>query len=225
MLEWLPIGPVGRGDPIWYVNLKNRNCGAVPGFSAPLNTVEEAAQALCSGLAGDDAAWQQGTSALDTMERPVEGVSDCYTVVAYDVLQDIAAVRQQRPDARLQLAARNGTACQPQLSGLEDEDGSSPVGVCPGSAIVLSGNVTGLPTGSVREVSVGTATAKVWQRQSFVDNNHPLEFYFLAPALAQGAPATVSVTVTDADYPVGGTVTFDYAADQTACPQAPSTGP
>lgn len=226
MLDWLPIGPVGRGDPVWYVGLRNLNCAALPEYAEPLSTMEEAAQALCLGLEGNQAAWEQGVSALEAMAQPIDGVSDCYSVAAYEVLQSVAAFRKQKPNVPVELAALPGTACQPDLKALENDAADSPPAeVCAGDAIVLFGNLTGLPTGSVRSVNVGTTTAPVWQRRSFTDSNHPFEFYFLAPPLQAGDPTTATVTVADADYPVAGSATFDYAADQDTCQQAPGTAP
>ncbi|MCD5344472.1 hypothetical protein LR392_19805, partial [Arthrobacter sp. AK04] len=224
VLDWLPIGPVGRGDPIWYRNLRGMDCGVLPGNSEPFNTVEEAAKALCLGLAGDQAAWDAGASALDTMPPPFEG--DCWSATALEVLRPIAAVRQQKPGVSVKLAPRPGTACLPELTGLEDSEGNSPPFlVCPGQAIVLSGNITGLPAGTVRSVYVGATAAPVLQRQSFIDTNHPLEFYFLAPPLEAGQPTTAEVSIADADWPVRGSASFEYAPDQSTCPQVPGTAP
>lgn len=224
VLDWLPIGPVGRGDPIWYRNLRGMDCGSLPEYAGPFNTVEEASKTLCLGLTGDQAAWEAGASALDTMPPPFEG--DCWSATALEILRTIAVVRQQNPGVSVELAPRRGTACPPELSGLEDSEGNSPPFlVCPGQAIVLSGNITGLPTGTVRSVYVGTRTATVLQRQSFIDTNHPLEFYFLAPPLDPGQPTTAEVSIADADWPVSGSASFEYATDQGTCPQAPGTAP
>lgn len=224
VLDWLPIGPVGRGDPIWYRNLRGMDCGSLPEYAGPSNTVEEASKTLCLGLTGDQAAWEAGASALDTMPPPFEG--DCWSATALEILRTIAVVRQQNPGVSVELAPRRGTACPPELSGLEDSEGNSPPFlVCPGQAIVLSGNITGLPTGTVRSVYVGTRTATVLQRQSFIDTNHPLEFYFLAPPLDPGQPTTAEVSIADADWPVSGSASFEYATDQGTCPQAPGTAP
>lgn len=224
MLDWLPIGPVGRGDPIWYRNLRGTDCASLPEYTGPFNTVEEAAKALCLGLTGDQASWDAGASALDTMPPPFEG--DCWSATAIEVLRTIAAVRQQKPGVTVKLAPRPGTACLPELAGLEDSEGNSPPFlVCPGQSIVLSGNITGLPAGTVRSVYVGTTTAQVMQRQSFIDTNHPLEFYFLAPPLDPGQPTAAEVSIADADWPVSGSASFEYATDQGTCPQAPGTAP
>ena len=224
VLDWLPIGPVGRGDPIWYRNLRGMDCGSLPEYTGPFNTVEEAAKTLCLGLTGDQAAWDAGASALDTMPPPFEG--DCWSATAIEILRTIAVVRKQNPGVSVELAPRRGTACPPELSGLEDIEGNSPPFlVCPGQAIVLSGNITGLPAGTVRSVYVGTTTAPVMQRQSFIDTNHPLEFYFLAPPLEPGQPALSEVSIADADWPVSGSASFEYATDQGTCPQAPGTAP
>lgn len=224
VLDWLPIGPVGRGDPIWYRNLRGMDCGTLPGYAEPFNTVEEAAKTLCLGLKGDQAAWDAGASALDTMPPPFQG--DCWSATAIEILRTVAAVRHQKPGVSVELAPRRGTACPPELTGLEDSEGNSPpFQVCPGQAIVLSGNITGLPTGSVRSVYVGATTAPVLQRQSFADSNHPLEFYFLAPPLEPGQPSTAEVSIADADWRVNGSASIEYATDAGTCPQAPGTTP
>lgn len=222
VLEWLPIGPVGRGDPVWYVNLKNLDCQSLEDFSEPLSTMQAAAKTLCLGLKGDQAAWEKGASALRAMPLPP---SDCWSVAAYEVLGKVAAVRRQKPDALVELAPRPGTACPPELQGLEDDEGSPPFLVCPGHAIVLVGNVTGLPAGTVRSVKVGTTTAPVQQRQSSTNNDYPLEFYFLAPPLSAGDPTTANVSIADADWVVKGTASFEYAADQSTCPPTPGAVP
>ncbi|MFB9404593.1 hypothetical protein [Pseudarthrobacter polychromogenes] len=224
VLDWLPIGPVGRGDPIWYRNLRGMDCGSLPEYAGPFNTVEEGAKTLCLGLTGDQAAWDAGASALDTMPPPFEG--DCWSATAIEILRTIAVVRQQNPGVSVELAPRRGTACPPELAGLEDSEGNSPPFlVCPGQSIVLSGNITGLPAGTVRSVYVGATIAAVLQRQSFIDTNHPLEFYFLAPLLDPGQPTTAEVSIADADWPVRGSASFEYATDQGTCPQAPGTAP
>ena len=219
MLDWLPIGPVGRGDPIWYVRLKDLNCESVPGFSEPFNTVEEAARTLCFGLKGDQAAWEAGVPALSTSPP------DCWSEAAQQILSNIAAVRIQKPDAIIELAPRPGTACVPKLKAVQDDAGDSqPFQVCAGDVLILDGSVTGLPAGTVRSVNVGSATALVSQRQSFTDTNFPFEFYFLAPPLAEGQPTTAEVSIADADWQVQGSASFEYAADQSTCP-APGAAP
>lgn len=222
VLEWLPIGPVGRGDPVWYVNLKDLNCQSLEEFSEPLSTMQAAAKTLCQGLKGDQAAWEKGASALATMPLPP---SDCWSAAAYEVLGKVAAVRRQKPEALVELVPRPGTACPPELVGLEDDEGSLPFLVCPGSAIVLVGNVTGLPAGTVRSVKVGSTTAPVQQRQSSTNNDYPLEFYFLAPPLAAGDPTTANVSIADADWVVRGSASLEYAADQSTCPTTPGAVP
>jgi hypothetical protein len=216
VLDWLPIGPVGRNDPIWYVRLKDLNCESIPGFSEPFNTVEEAARTLCLGLKGDRAAWDAGVSALSTSP------TDCWSEAAHEILNNIAAVLDQKPNAIVELAPRPGTACVPELTGVQDDEGDSqPFLVCAGDVLILDGNITGLPAGTVRSVNVGSTTAPVSQRQSFTDTNFPLEFYFLAPPLAEGLSTTAEVSIVDADWLVQGTASFEYAADQSTCPQAP----
>ncbi|SFT91685.1 hypothetical protein [Arthrobacter sp. ov118] len=223
MLEWLPIGPVGRDDPIWYAWLRDRDCDKLPGFDEPLDTMEKAAKTLCLGLAGDQAAWDVGASALETMPVPTLGNSDCWSVVAYTLLRDVASFRSQKPDMPFKLAAGSGTACQPDLEALKDDAGDSPISVCAGDALALVGTLGGLPAGAIRTVKVGTTTAEVRQRKSFEDKNFPFEFYFEAPAPVPGEPTTVNVTVADADWSVEGSASFDYAADPSTCPPSPGS--
>lgn len=219
MLDWLPIGPVGRGDPVWYVNLKGGNC-TTQGDPDSATTMEELAPTLCLGLNGGHAAWERGAAALARIPAPTLATSDCWSVTAYEVLQNIANFRKQNPAVPFILAARRGTACPPDLKFLEDDlRNSPPAPVCAGAAVVLVGTLEGLPAGSVRSVSVGTAIAAVGFRDSPDDFNYPPgDLYFLAPPIAAAGPTTVNVTVADADYPVQGTVTLDYADPQTCLP-------
>jgi hypothetical protein len=220
VLDWLPIGPVGRGDPVWYAGLKDRNCGAVPDSDDPPVTVERVARKLCLGLKGQKAAWEEGASALDTMPPPKLPNSDCWSVKAYEVLRDVAAFRRQKPDVPFKLAPLPGTACPPELKDLSVV-GRPSDSVCPGDIILLGGTLGGLPANSISEVNVGTTTAKVGHRASPPGDSYPLgDFYFKAPTPVQGAPATVDVTVAKAKLSVKGTTSFAYAVDQNTCLQA-----
>lgn len=219
VLDWLPIGPVGRGDPVWYVDLKGLNC-TTQGDAGTATTMLELAPTLCLGLNGDQAAWESGAAALATIPAPTLATSDCWSVAAYDVLQDIAGFRRQNPAVPFTLAPRPGTACPPDLKFLEDDARNSPPApVCAGAPVVLVGTLEGLPAGSVRSVSVGTAIAAVGFRNSPDDFNYPPgDLYFLAPPIEEAGPVTVSVAVAVADYPVQGTVTLDYADPQACLP-------
>jgi hypothetical protein len=187
--------------------------------------MDRAAKKLCLGLKGDQAAWDQGASALETMAEPNLGNSDCWSVVAYKLLREIAVFRRQKPDVPFKLVAVSGTACQPDLEALQDDVGDSPpISVCAGDAIVLVGTLGGLPVGTLRTVNVGTTTAQVRHRKSLEDNNYPFDdFYFQAPTPVPGEPTTVNVTIADADWSVEGSASFEYAADQSTCPPSPSS--
>lgn len=214
VLEWLPIGPVGRNDPIWYVRLKDLNCASIPDSNEPFNTVEEASKTLCLGLRGDQAAWDAGIAALSTSP------TDCWSEAAHEILSNIAAVRKQKPDAIVELAPRTGTACVPELTGLLDAEGiSEPSPVCPGDVVILDGSVTGLPAGTVRSVKVGPTTALLQQGSTSND------LYFLAPRLTEGQSTSAEVSIADSDWLVQGSASFEYAADQSTCPQAPGAAP
>jgi hypothetical protein len=217
-LAWLPIGPVGRGDPDWYVALTDRKCDKLDGFDEPLDTMQKVAKKLCQGLDGDQAAWEDGASGLAAMPAPPP--DDCWSVKAYKVLRDVAAFRRQKPEVPFQLAGGSGTACEPTLETLEDDAGSNPpIFVCAGDAIVLVGRLGGLPAGTIRSVNVGTTTAVVRHRDSSADNSRPFgDFYFLAPPLVTGASTRVDVTVADDDWKVTGSASFDYEADPRKCP-------
>lgn len=225
MLGWLPIGPVGRGDPTWYVALKDRNCGGDgvdPGSAA---SMQDLAPVLCRGLNGDEAAWESGISALDTITPPT--ADQCWDKAAYDVLRNIAAFREQNPETPFKLAALPGTACPPDLKFVEDTDRNSPpAGVCEGDVIIMAGTLEGLPAGTVRSVRVGATTAPVLFRTSQPDDDYPPgDLYFLAPSpVAAGETSAVSVSISLADYPVSGTATFDYAAAG-ACGQTRGSTP
>ena len=223
VLDWLPIGPVGRGDPIWYVRLKDRDCDKLEDVSGAMETMDQAAKKLCLGLNGDQAAWAEGAAALETMAEPDPG--DCWSAVAYKKLRDVAAFRRQKPDVPIKLAAVSGTACKPNLAALQDDAGDSPpISVCAGAAIVLVGTLGGLPVGSLRTVNVGTTTVQVRHRKSLEDNNYPFgEFFFLAPTPVPGEPTTVNVAFADADWSVEGSASFEYAADQSTCPPSPGS--
>lgn len=225
VLDWLPIGPVARGDPVWYVQLKDRDCDNLQGFNEPLDTMEKAAKTLCLGLGGDQDAWAKGASALEAMAEPNIGKDDyCWSIAAYKLLRNVAAFRRQKPDVPFRLAAVSGTACPPALETLQGEaQDQPPTSVCSGDDIILIGTLGGLPADAIRTVNVGTTTAQVRQRRSFEDNNHPFEFYFQAPTYVLGEPTTVDVTIADANFPVKGSASLEYAADQSTCPPSPGS--
>lgn len=53
VLDWLPIGPVGRGDPIWYLRLKDRDCDKLEDVSGAMETACKPNLAALQDDAGD----------------------------------------------------------------------------------------------------------------------------------------------------------------------------
>lgn len=227
VLEWLPIGPVGRADPAWFVALKDQKCGSLEGSGEPF--VEETAMRLCQGLDGkNQAAWEIGASKLIAMEPPPS--EDCYSSSAYRVLRQLVDFRAKNPNVPFKLAPGRGTACEPTLESLKtfDKDADVPVvSVCAGDAIVLVGALGGLPAGSIRTVNVGATTATVQYRGDSGDRTYPFgEFYFPAPPQSEAGSATPNVTIALANWNVTGSASFEYAVDQSACPGfVPPEGP
>jgi hypothetical protein len=205
------------------VGLKDLDCQSVDEFSEPLDSMQAAAKTLCLGLTGDQAAWEKGVSALDTMPPPPAG--DCWSEKAYELLRNVAAFRREKPDVPFKLAVLPGTACPPELRGLSDRKGDPSDSVCPGDMILLVGPLGGLPANSISEVKLGTTTAKVQHRESPPGDNYPLgDFYFKAPSVPDKPPVpgkqtTVDVTISMAKLSVKGSASFAYAADQTTCLQ------
>jgi hypothetical protein len=190
-------------------------------FGEPLDTVDKVGNKLCHGLKGNQAAWDVGTTALDALEPP--NPQDCHSVAAYGVLQKVAKIRRESPDAPFRIAAGSGTACPPTLDGLQPPDS-----VCAGDPIVLDGRLGGLPAGAIRTVNVGvgTTTAVVQYRVSS-GNNGPFpfgdflpfgDFYFEAPTLAAGGATRVDVTIAANAWSVKGTASLEYKLDQSTCP-------
>ncbi|NKX54470.1 hypothetical protein [Arthrobacter mobilis] len=222
VLGWLPVGPVGRDDPTWYLYLKSGNCEQVPEPNEPPDTVEDVAKLFCAAVTGDESAWAPAAEQLAGLS--VTEDSDCWSRAAYPVLQSVVDFHQQNPGTPFQLAEGSGLACEPTFYDLDD-DGSDNNGrnaaasVCGGTTMHMVGTLGGLPAGSIRSVTVDTkpepATVPVEQVGP--------DFVFLAPPTAE--EGVVSVSVADGDWLVTESVDLQYLGDPSTCPGFESPDP
>jgi hypothetical protein len=212
----LPIGPVGPGEPEWYVALRAGTCDhdSLAGASA-----QDAASLLCrAAVTNDEALWSQGAAALAAAPPP----ESCHDVAAVAMLQRLVQFHEEYPEVVPVLVDTPGTACPLSVTGLAsapDEAGESSllVPTCGGVAVHLRGNVQdrALPVGSVQFVIVGSASVPIqW------DSTGPL--FVAPPASDPEAGGSVPVVLSGSGYaledPARSTVSLDYAPGATTCP-------
>lgn len=192
MVTWLPIGPVGPGEPGWYVALRAMNCDydALSGSS-----VQDAASSLCTAAVTDDSAlWALGEQQL--IASDVAGT--CHDQAATAALSRLMEFHRQYPGSTPVLVDAPGTACPLEVTRLSTlPDGEFvfdlDVPACGGTPVYLSGNLldAALPPGSVRSVTVGGTPVPIeWEGGP----------HFLAPPPPASNP--VAVVLADADYPI-----------------------
>ena len=224
VISWLPIGPVGRGDPTWYLYLKSGNCDQLAEPAEQPESVQDVAKVFCLAVAGDEAAWTRGSELLAGLPVPD---SDCWSSTANSVLRSVVDFRQRNPGVAYELVEGSGLACEPTFYDLDD-DGSDNNGrnaaasVCGGTQMHMIGTLGGLPAGSIRSVVVGT------QPEPTTVPVEPLgpDFVFRAPPSAQEGSTTVSVA--DGDVLVTESVDMEYVGDPSTCPgfePPPDPGP
>jgi hypothetical protein len=224
VISWLPIGPVGRGDPTWYLYLKSGNCDQLAEPGEQPESVQDVAKLFCLAVAGDEAAWTRGGELLAGLPVPD---SDCWSSAANSVLRSVVDFRQRNPGVAYELVEGSGLACEPTFYDLDD-DGSDNNGrnaaasVCGGTQMHMIGTLGGLPAGSIRSVVVGT------QPEPTTVPVEPLgpDFVFRAPPSAREGSTTVSVA--DGDFLVTESVDMEYVGDPSACPgfePPPENGP
>jgi hypothetical protein len=212
----LPIGPVGPGEPGWYVALRAGTCDhdSLAGASA-----QDAASLLCrAAVTNDEALWSQGAAALAAAPPP----ENCHDVAAVAMLQRLVQFHRDHPEDVPVLVDTPGTACPLSITGLAtapDGAGESalPVGACGGVPVHLRGNVQdrALPVGSVQFVTVGSTPVPVQWGSSG-------PFFLAPPAPVPEAGGSLPVALSGSGYvledPALSTVALDYAPGTTACP-------
>ncbi|MFW3385697.1 UNVERIFIED_CONTAM: hypothetical protein RF648_06800 [Kocuria sp. CPCC 205274] len=212
----LPIGPVGPGEPGWYVVLRAGTCDydSLAGASA-----QDAASLLCqAGVTNDEALWSRGAAALAAAPLP----QSCHDVAAVAMLQRLVQFHRDHPEDVPVLVDTPGTACPLSITGLAtapDEAGESalPVPPCGGVPVHLRGNVQdrALPVGSVQFVTVGPTPVPIqWASTG--------PFFVAPPAPIPEAGGSLPVALSGSGYvledPALSTVALDYAPGTTACP-------
>ena len=212
----LPIGPVGPGEPGWYVALRAGTCDhdSLAGASA-----QDAASLLCrAAVTNDEALWSQGAAALAAAPLP----QSCHDVAAVAMLQRLVQFHRDHPEDVPVLVDTPGTACPLSITGLAtapDEAGESavPVPPCGGVPVHLRGNVQdrALPVGSVQFVTVGPTPVPIqWASTG--------PFFVAPPAPVPEAGGSLPVALSGSGYvledPALSTVALDYAPGTTACP-------
>lgn len=212
----LPIGPVGPGEPGWYVALRAGTCdhNSLAGASA-----QDAASLLCrAAVTNEEALWSQGAAALAAAPLP----ESCHDVAAVAMLHRLVQFHQDYPEDVPVLVDPPGTACPLSITGLApapDDAGESalPVPTCGGVPVHLRGNVQdrALPVGSVQFVTVGPAPVPIqWASTG--------PFFVAPPAPVPEAGGPVPVALSGSGYaledPALSTVSLDYAPGATTCP-------
>lgn len=212
----LPIGPVGPGEPGWYVALRAGTCDeeSLAGASA-----QAAASLLCRAAAtNDEALWAQGAAALATAPAP----ESCHDVAAVAMLARLVQFHQDHPQDVPVLVDTPGTACPLSVTGLASapEEAGGPaltVPACGGVPVHLRGNVQdpALPVGSVQFVTVGPVPVPIqW------GTTGPFFVAPPAPVPEAGGPAPVALAGSGyaLEDPALSTVSLEYAPGATTCP-------
>lgn len=212
----LPIGPVGPGEPGWYVALRAGTCDrdSLAGASA-----QDAASLLCrAAVSNDEALWSQGAAALAAAPLP----ESCHDVAAVAMLQRLVQFHRDHPEDVPVLVDTPGTACPLSITGLTtapDGAGESAllVPTCGGVPVHLRGNVQdqALPVGSVQFVTVGSTPVPIqW------GSTGPFFVAPPAPVPETGGPLPVALSGSGyvLEAPALSTVALDYAPGATACP-------
>ncbi|MFI7482768.1 hypothetical protein ACH9EU_10170 [Kocuria sp. M1R5S2] len=218
VLPWIPIGPTGPGEPLWYDPIRTLDCSDDDLVASRSEPVPLAGYLLCHALERDDPQlWSRGVEALESGGEP----QNCWERAADAGLRRLVEFHRAHPGADPVLEPPEGTACPLVLEALETpvsaDDPGAPVSVpsCGGAPVFLDGNIVRLPEGTVRSVSVGAVDVPVHSGNGGL--------FFRAPASAEAGP--VSVTVAESDHPVEGKLELLYTRPPGGCPAPPPTVP
>ena len=214
ILTWLRIGPNGEGTPLWYDPLKDGDCGDEQLLASRGQPIPRAGALLCeAATTNDPELWRQGEEALATTPAP----GSCWEEETVAGLQRLVEFHRRAPEAVPELRVPDGTACplvleslvSPLAPGLEGLEIS--VSTCGGAPVFLQGNLEWMPPEGIRAVTVGATEVPVQQGNG--------SLFFRAPP--SDVTGHVPVSVTDADWPVGGLAHLVYEVPATACPDPP----
>ena len=214
ILTWLRIGPNGEGTPLWYDPLKDGDCGDEQLLASRGQPIPRAGALLCeAATTNDPELWRQGEEALATTPAP----GSCWEEETVAGLQRLVEFHRRAPEAVPELRVPDGTACplvleslvSPLAPGLEGLEIS--VSTCGGAPVFLQGNLEWMPPEGIRAVTVGATEVPVQQGNG--------SLFFRAPP--SDVTGHVPVSVTDADWPVGGLAHLVYEMPATACPDPP----
>ena len=214
VLTWLRMGPTGEGTPLWYDPLKDGDCGDEQLLASRAQPVPRAGALLCeAATTNDPELWRLGEEALAAAPAPVS----CWEEETVAGLQRLVEFHRRAPEAVPELRVPDGTACplvleslvSPLAPGLEGLEIS--VSTCGGAPVFLQGNLEWMPPEGIRAVTVGATEVPVQQGNG--------SLFFRAPP--SDVTGHVPVSVTDADWPVGGLAHLVYEVPATACPDPP----
>ena len=218
VLTWLRMGPTGEGTPLWYDPLKDGDCGDEQLLASRGQPIPRAGALLCeAATTNDPELWRQGEEALATTPAP----GSCWEEETVAGLQRLVEFHRRAPEAVPELRVPDGTACplvleslvSPLAPGLEGLEIS--VSTCGGAPVFLQGNLEWMPPEGIRAVTVGATEVPVQQGNG--------SLFFRAPP--SDVTGHVPVSVTDADWPVGGLAHLVYEVPATACPGPPTASP
>ena len=218
ILTWLRIGPNGEGTPLWYDPLKDGDCGDEQLLASRGQPIPRAGALLCeAATTNDPELWRQGEEALATTPAP----GSCWEEETVAGLQRLVEFHRRAPEAVPELRVPDGTACplvleslvSPLAPGLEGLEIS--VSTCGGAPVFLQGNLEWMPPEGIRAVTVGATEVPVQQGNG--------SLFFRAPP--SDVVGHVPVSVSDADWSVGGQGYLVYEVPATACPVPPTVAP
>lgn len=214
VLPWIPIGPAGPGEPLWYDPIRTQDCSDADLVASRSQPVPLAGYLLCHALERDDPQlWSRGIAALESAREP----RSCWERAADAGLRRLVDFHRAHPGAEPVLEAPEETACPLALEALETPVSPGvvgpqvPVPVCGGAPVFLHGNIVSLPENTVRSVSVGGTDAPVRSGNGGL--------FFRAPPAAEEGP--VPVAVAESDWPVDGELQLLYVQPPGGCTAPP----
>ncbi|MEX5255880.1 hypothetical protein [Kocuria arenosa] len=208
------MGPNGEGTPLWYDPLKDGDCGDEQLLASRGQPIPRAGALLCeAATTNDPELWRQGEEALAAAPAP----GSCWEEETVAGLRRLVEFHRRTPEAVPELEVPDGTACPLVLEGLLSplapgvEGLEIPVSTCGGAPVFLQGNLEWVPPEGIRAVSVGATAVPVQEGNG--------SLFFRAPPSDVAGPVPVSVT--DADWPVGGQGYLVYQVPAAPCPGPP----